>query len=277
MAYYFGMLKPQDVRVLVVAGIFIGAAGFAGGFLAGASPTTNSMLPASVAQAIGVEQAPSGVDFSPVWRAWSVIDTKFVPASVASTTASSSEPVIEGTPEEKRVWGMIQGLAQSLGDPYTLFLPPVEQKQFEEDLSGEFSGVGMEIAIKDQVLTVVSPLKDTPADRAGIKAGDKVLKINDVTTENMDISTAVNRIRGEKGTEVILHMYREGWSEPRDVAVVRDVINVPILETEMRPDGIYVVSLRSFTSNSPGLFRDALRAFVESGSNKLILDSRWLP
>lgn len=262
---------------MVAAAIFLTAVGFAGGFLVGSSPKAQGVLPASVAQAIGAEQPPEGVDFTAVWRAWAVMDEKFVPASVATSSASSSAPVIEGTPEEKRVWGMIQGMAESLGDPYTFFLPPVEQKQFEEDLSGEFTGVGMEIAVRDEVLTVVSPLKGTPAERAGIKAGDKVIEINGVSTQGMDITTAVNRIRGPKGTEVTLKMVREGWTEPREIKVTRDVINVPVIDSEHRSDGIYVIALHNFTSNSPMLFRDALRGFVESGSTRLVLDLRGNP
>lgn len=271
------MIQSQGMRNFLVAGVFLTGLGFVGGFLTGASPRAQSVLPAAVAQAIGAEQPPEGVDFSAVWRAWAVMDEKFVPASVATTSASSSEPVIGGTPEQKRVWGMIQGMAASLGDPYTLFLPPVEQKQFEEDLSGEFSGVGMEIAIRDEVLTVVSPLKGTPAERAGVKAGDKILKIDGVSSQGLDITTAVNRIRGPKGTEVVISMVREGWTEPRDIRITRDVINVPVLDHELRPDGIYVIALHNFTSNSPQLFRDALRAFVESGSTRLVLDLRGNP
>jgi carboxyl-terminal processing protease len=172
---------------------------------------------------------------------------------------------------------MIQGLAESTGDPYTFFLPPVEQKQFEEDLSGEFSGVGMEIAIKNEILTVVSPLKGTPAERAGIKPNDLVLEIDGTSTKGMDITTAVNRIRGPKGTEVTLKMVREGWTEPRDINVTRETINVPVIDTEHRSDGIFVISLHNFTANSPGLFREALREFIESGSSRLILDLRGNP
>jgi len=172
---------------------------------------------------------------------------------------------------------MIQGLAESLGDPYTFFLPPVEQKQFEEDLSGEFTGVGMEIEIKDEMLTVVAPLKGTPAEKAGVKPGDIVLEINGTNTKGLDITTAVNRIRGPKGTEVVLKMAREGWTEPRDITVIRDVINVPIVETETKPNGVFVISVRNFTANSPALFRSALREFVESGSTKMVLDLRGNP
>lgn len=271
------MNEGQHMRLVAAGVVFLTALGFAGGFLLGNSSGTQALVPASIAQAIGVDQPPEGVDFSPVWKAWAVIDEKFVPASVPPTDASSSEPVIEGTPEQKRVYGMIQGLAESLGDPYTFYLPPVEQKQFEEDLSGEFTGVGMEIAIKDEILTVVAPLKGTPAEHAGIKPGDLVLAINGVSTKGMDITTAVNRIRGPKGSEVILKMHREGWEEPRDVKVIRDVINVPIIDTERKPDGVFVISLHSFTANSSTLFRAALREFVESGSTKLVLDLRGNP
>jgi len=269
------MSQANPRVVLVGAGIFVILA-FLFGFFFGASAQTRGALPEAFAQSLGIQASPpEGVDLSPLWAAWAVIDEKFVPASVASTSTSS--PLVQGTEEERRVWGMIQGLSESLGDPYTFFLPPVEQKQFEEDLAGNFEGVGMEIAVKNKVLTVVAPLKGTPAERAGMEPGDLVLKIDGVETIGMDITTAVNRIRGPKGSIVTLFVMREGWKEPRDVQVTRDVINIPVLEYELRSDGIYVISLHNFTANSPLLFRDALRKFVESGSSRLILDLRGNP
>ncbi|MEK7509640.1 MAG: S41 family peptidase [Patescibacteria group bacterium] len=273
MDRYGSLSKPA----LLIGALFLAAAGFTGGFAMGHVGTSNGALPAAVADAIGIATPPEGVDFSPVWKAWAVIDEKFVPASVASSTATSSEPAIVGTPEERRVYGMIQGLAESLGDPYTFYLPPVEQKQFEEDLSGNFEGVGMEIAIRDEVLTVVAPLKGTPAERAGLKPEDKILKINEMDTRGMDITTAVSHIRGPKGSQVKLLVMREGWTEPQVIEVTRDVINIPVLEAERRDDGIFVISLHNFTANSPQLFRDVLRQFVDSGSSRLILDLRGNP
>lgn len=248
---------------------------FASGFLIGSTGIARSLLPAAVAQSLGVAAPPAGVDLDPVWKAWAIMDERFVPASVPQN-ASSTEPEIAGTPEEKRVYGMIAGMAESLGDPYTFFLPPVEQKQFEEDLAGNFEGVGMEIAIKDEILTVVAPLKGTPAERAGIKPDDKVLKIDDLDTRGMDVTSAVNRIRGPKGSEVRLLIGREGWTAPQEIKVMRDVINIPVLETERKGD-VFVISLHNFTANSPTLFRQALREFVDSGSNRLILDLRGNP
>ncbi len=214
------------------------------------------------------------VDMSPVWKAWQIIDEKFVPAAVASTTKVAT--TTEGKNDE-RVWGMISGLAASLGDPYTYFMPPQEASQFASDMSGLFEGVGMEIAVKDQILTVVTPLKGTPAERAGMKSGDQILKIDGVSTEGLEVDAAIKKIRGPKGTQVALFVAREGWVEPREIKVTREVINVPIVNSELRTDGVFSISVATFTSNAPDLFRDALRDFKKSGSKKLLIDMRGNP
>lgn len=260
----FSAPSGPSMSVMLAGGIVLVALGFAIGFAFAAKANSG---------AAGLAGAPENVDFSPVWKAWRVIDEKFVPAAVATST-----PVATSTEEanQERVWGMIQGLAESLGDPYTFFLPPKENEIFTEDISGEFTGVGMEIAVRDQILTVVSPLKGTPAERAGIKSGDRVLEIDDIDTQGMDISDAVSRIRGPKGTQVTLLIMREGFSEPREYKITRDVINVPTVVTDVRDD-VFVIEMRSFTANSPELFRRALREFVESRRFRLIVDMRGNP
>ncbi len=237
--------------------------GFLGGYLFSAH---------RVAASVG--DVPPGVELAPVWKAWQIIDEKFVPASVASTTKVASTTAEKN---QERVWGMIAGLADSLHDPYTYFLPPVESQQFDEDMSGQFEGVGMEIAVKEEVLTVVAPLKGTPAERAGIRSGDKILKIDNMDTHGMDVSAAIKKIRGPKGTQVALYVFREGWASPREIKVTRDVINVPIVTTKRLPGGVFVISVATFTSNAPDLFRGALREFIESGDRKLVLDLRGNP
>lgn len=218
--------------------------------------------------------APTGVDLAPIWKAWKILNENFVPAAVSTTT-----PIASTTAEQNqnKVWGLISGLADSLNDPYTFFLPPTENKQFGDDMSGQFEGVGMEIDVKDGILTVVTPLKGTPAEKAGLKTDDKILKIDGVDTKGLDVSAAVKQIRGPRGTQVSLSVLRSGWTEPREIKVTRDVINVPIVTTEKRSDGIFVITFAEFTANSPELFRSALREFVQSGSTKLILDMRGNP
>lgn len=200
--------------------------------------------------------------FEPFWKVWRVINEKYV---VATTTDT-----------QNRIWGAIQGLAASQGDPYTVFFPPEENKSFKSDISGNFEGVGMEIGIKDGVLTVVAPLKNSPAERAGIMAGDKIVKINDNNTAEVPVDKAVKQIRGPRGTIVKLLLVREGVGEPIEKSIVRDVIDIPTLETEIK-SGIFIIKLFSYTSQSPDLFRQAVRKFLESGSNKLIIDLRGNP
>ncbi len=253
---------------VTIVGVLLVGGAFTGGFVLGSSQ------PVSIQVFSSGSQPPPNIDFSPVWKAWNVMDEKFVPAVVAtSTPAATSTAALN----QDRVWGMIQGLAGSLNDPYTFFLPPVENQEFVTDLSGSFEGIGMEIAVRDQVITVVSPLKGTPADKAGLKAKDLILKIDEVSTTGMDVSSAVKKIRGPKGTEVTLTVGRSGWSSPKEIKVTRDVINVPTVIATPRPDGIFVIQLLTFTANSPDRFRSALREFVESGNTKLILDLRGNP
>lgn len=214
-----------------------------------------------------VEGKPLGVDFAPFWRAWNLINEKYVSASTTTKTIDDQE----------KIWGAIEGLAESLGDPYTVFFPPVESKLFEADIRGNFEGVGMEVLAQDGAITVIAPLKNSPAERAGIMAGDRVIKIDNKVTSNLSTEDAVQLIRGPKGTEVTLTIFRNGAKEPFEIKVMRDVIDVPTINTKELPGGIFVIELYSFSAQSPNLFRQALREFILSSSDKLILDLRGNP
>jgi carboxyl-terminal processing protease len=179
--------------------------------------------------------------------------------------------------DQDKVYGAISGLVSSLNDPYSVFFSPEETKSFEEEIAGNFDGIGMEVGMKDKILTVIAPLKDTPAYRADIKSGDKILKIDKKVTSGLTIEEAIKLIRGPKGTSVTLTIFREGNKEPKEIKIVRDTIDIPTLDTEIRKDGIFVVKLYSFSANSANLFRGAMKKFVESGSDKLLLDLRGNP
>lgn len=220
-------------------------------------------------QGLGVSagQNAAAVDMSAFWDAWRILDEKFSPAS-------SSTPAVES---EDKVWGAIQGLAASYGDPYTVFFPPEEAKMFEEEISGSFGGVGMEIGVQDGVLTVIAPLKNTPAYRAGVQAGDKIISIDGTPALNMNTDEAIKIIRGEIGTSVSISFARKGENGPLVKEITRAAIEIPTVNTKTLPGGVFVIELYNFSANSPALFRDSLREFVESGNDKLIIDLRNNP
>ncbi len=264
-----------DTKLAAIVAVLIVSAGFFAGTAVGASHAAPAT---AIVAAMGIQEnyvPPAGIDFTPVWKAWAVIDEKYVPPHAASTTATST--LSGATDPQRRVWGLVEGLADSLDDPYTVFMPPVQAQIFNEDIAGNFEGVGMEIAIRDSMLTVVSPLKDSPSERAGMKAGDRIIKIDDTETRGMTVEAAVQKIRGPKDTQVTFIVVREGASDTKEIQVTRDVINIPTIKTTQRSDGIFVINLYNFSATSAGLFRGALREFVESGSNKLILDLRGNP
>lgn len=258
--------KPfMKTAKLAVAFALVLVVGFAGGLSAGAAGTAKVFNTSFFG---GISSAPDeSVDLGDFWKAWNALNAKFVP-----TTASSTDPSAK-----EKLWGAIVGLAESYGDPYTIFLPPEEAKMFQDDISGNFEGVGMELGIgKEGGLTVIAPLKGTPAERAGIRSGDAIIGINDRPTDGMTTDEAVKLIRGPKGTEVSFRIMREG--EVIDVKVVRAVIDVPTIETEYdRASGIFTISFYSFTANSSQKFAEALSEFRTTGSRKLIIDLRGNP
>ncbi len=201
--------------------------------------------------------------FSPFWTAWRVLDEKGIYA--ASTT------------DDSKLWGSIQGLASSYNDPYTVFFPPAQSKIFQENISGDFGGVGMEIGMRGSQIVVVSPLKDSPAESAGVKSGEAIVSINGSSTLGMNVDKAVSLIRGRPGTVVKISFMPNGAIKPIERSITRDIIKIPTIETLEKPGGVFVIRLFTFTSQSPDLFREALKKFVLSGSNKLVLDLRGNP
>ena len=246
-----------------IAGIILTVAIiFAIGFITGRHSETEYTRALSLENKTGSSTA----DFAPFWKAWDLINEKYVPTNSTTTERAS---------DQTRVYGAITGMVASLGDPYTMFFPPVENKSFNEQISGNFQGVGMEVEVHNGILTVIAPLKGTPAYKAGIKSGDKILKINDSSTEKLTTEEAVGQIRGKAGTTVTFLIARASTT-PFTISVVRDVIDIPTIDTESKGD-VYIIHMYNFSAISADLFRGALRKFVESGDKKLILDLRGNP
>lgn len=210
-------------------------------------------------------QADTSIDLSQFWNVWNILEEKFV-------SGTTSEDVAR----EERIRGAIGGLVDSYGDPYTVYLPPEEASAFADEISGNFSGVGMEVGIRDDIITVIAPLPESPAEKAGILTGDAIIKIDETSTEGMSTDEAVRRIRGEKGTEVHLTIYREGETEFREFTIVRDTIVIPTSKVEERGD-VFIIALYSFNALAEAEMQNALRSFVRSGKEKLIIDLRGNP
>lgn len=252
-------------RPTIVAFVLVALLSFQVGYKRGESVTLISNVKSGLAN---IEDGqPTTVDFAPFWKAWSIVNKDFVPTGTSTKIAT----------DQDKVWGAIEGMVASLDDPYTVFFPPVESKQFASDIKGSFSGVGMEVGQEDGIITVISPLKGSPAEAAGLRPGDKILKVDDKDVTKLTVEEAVTYIRGPEGTTVTINVFRQGKTAPFDIKVVRQIINVPVINTEELDGGIFRISLYSFTENSAVLFRSALREFIESDSDKLLLDLRGNP
>ncbi len=215
----------------------------------------------------GLDATPDqGIDLTDFWKALNALNANYVITNASSTLPTNKE----------RVYGAIQGLTSSYGDPYTVFFPPKEAKKFADMISGSFGGVGMEIGIKEGVLIVIAPLKGTPAEAAGVLAGDQIAAIDGKSTDGVSTEKAVSQIRGPIGTEVSFTLIRNG--KLINIKIIRDTIQVPETEDGLDSEsGVYHIALFGFTSNSVSLFNRAFERFIVSGSNKLIIDLRGNP
>ena len=213
-----------------------------------------------IALGVGGEQQTSPDLFSPLSQVYQTIRNYFY------------QP--ERLDDQKALYGALKGLVQELDDPYSEFFDPDDLKNFESSLEGEFSGVGIEISIKDKVLTVIAPLSGTPAEAAGVQAGDKILKIDGESTEGITLSEAAMKIRGEIGTTVTLSvLHKDGTEE--DIPIVRDKITVVSLTSKLVDDGrIGYIHLSRFDSKVTLELDKALNSFDLDKLDGIILDMR---
>ena len=237
--------------------------GFAGGiFFERSSKLETNSIKILINKDLG---QPDHVDFSLFWDNWNSLHNKYVDQSKLDT--------------KKLLYGAIQGMGNSIGDPYTVFFEPPESKKFQEEISGSFGGIGIEIGKRDDILTVIAPIKDTPAYRAGLKAGDKILRIDDKPTADLSIEEAVNLIRGKRGTTVVLAISSNG-ADTKEVEIVRDTIKIPSIEWQMLESGdkkIAYLQLFTFNQNIDSEFEKAAQEILKSEAERLIIDFRNNP
>ncbi len=179
--------------------------------------------------------------------------------------------------EEKLIQGAVRGMVDTL-DPHSVYMSPEINKELKVDTSGRFDGVGIEVAVKDGVLTVVAPIKDSPADRAGIQTGDRIIKINGDSTKGMNLGEAVTKMRGRRGSRVTLTIAREGEKAPIEVSVTRQIINVPSVSAEALGDGLVYASVSSFQTGTARALEKALKELAKKEPIRgLVLDLRKNP
>ena len=208
--------------------------------------------------------APENLDFSLFWEAWQKLERKYV-------NQDNFEP-------QEMIYGAISGMVDSLGDPYTVFLDPDDTKRFVEDVKGSFEGVGMEIGIRNGQLQVIAPLEGTPAQKAGLKTGDKIIKIGDILTADISsLEEIVDLIRGPRGSEVFLTVYYDSYEEAKEISIIRETIEVPSLKLEFLDDDIVHLRLYHFSEKASFDFREAADEFLRSNSRGIILDLRNNP
>jgi len=206
------------------------------------------------------EGKPEAIDFSLFWDAWQVIKDKYVTADKIDN--------------QDLLYGAVSGLVNALKDQNSVFMPPADAQKFNEDISGEFSGIGAEIGIKEEQLVIIAPLKDTPAERVGLKANDKILKVNDTITAGLNVDEAAKLIRGKKGTTVVLTISRNGWDNSKEISIIRDVIQIPTMDWQMIDDGIAHIQLYNFYETAPLLFYQMAIEMVAENPKGVVLDLR---
>jgi len=247
------------VAVLLASGAFFSGIQFGQG--SAGQGQLASIFSLFAAEPAAVEQT----SLDQFWEVWNLLDDKF---AVGTSTQQLTD--------EQKIQGAIDGLVDAYGDPYTVYLPPADTESFTADISGEFSGVGMEVGLRDGLVTIISPLPETPAEQAGLIAGDVIVRIDDVSAEGMRIDEAVNLIRGPKGTVVTLTIYREGEGEFIEIPVTRDTIAIPTVRTE-QVDEVFIIALYSFNAVAEQKVKEALNEFAVSGATRLVIDVRGNP
>ena len=180
---------------------------------------------------------------------------------------------VDDVNSKELMYGAVKGMLETL-DPHSSFMPPEAFREMQIETQGTFGGLGIEITVKDRLLTVVAPIEGTPADKAGIQPGDRIVKIEGQITKDLTLMDAVRRLRGPKGSKVTISILREGRAEPFDVTLVREVIEVHSVRQKDLGDGIYYVRIASFQERTTKDLERALDQAKKNGSNALILDLR---
>jgi len=254
---------PTVFFVLLCGLLMVGT--FGKGFAIGRDRGERAAIPPGEGRVLNQNSLPptaiQDVNFREFWDVWNLMKESYYRQPVS---------------EKSLYYGALRGMVDSMEDPYTVFFDPEESKLFKSALQGSFFGIGAEIGIRNEQLQIVSPLPNTPAEKAGLKSGDAILKINDVETGGMTVEEAVMRIRGEKGTEVVLTIHRKGEEKSREVKIIRDEIVIESVRWEIKDD-IGYLDVSTFGEDTEELFQKAANEFLAAGVDGIVFDLRGNP
>lgn len=208
------------------------------------------------------ENSDSNIDFNLFWEVWDIIQSSYVDGPV---------------PNEQLFYGALAGEVASLGDPYSIFLDPEISKEFEKELASEFEGIGAEIGMKNKMLTIISPLPDSPAEKAGLKSGDKIYKIDGEEAIYLTLNQAVSLIRGDAGTKVVLTVFRDGEDSELDIEIIRNKIHFDTVRWEIKNNNILYVEVSHFNNDTEELFNKMAHDNLNKDIKGIILDLRNNP
>lgn len=252
----------RNVSIVILSLICVGTAFFAG-FSFGTN-NQDSSLGSLVNERFTAQERTKDIDFNLFWSAWDYLQKEYVDGGNLT--------------EKDLFYGAMRGLVGATDDPYSSFLSPEEAREFEEDLSGSFEGIGAEIGIRDNVLTIISPLEDMPAIKAGLQAGDKIYAIDGEDTTGISIEAAVKKIRGPKGSDVTLTIGRSEEDKPMEIVITRDrVVVKSIIVTFREEDGVAVIRVANFNGETRTAFAQAVDQVLIEKPKGLILDMRNNP
>jgi len=262
------MMQRYKLFFISVAMVAAVLAAYVGGYAVGRGEAPSAPAEAGRASGnvSGQGSEPSWLskdaDFGVYWDVWKWVQDHYIDRPVA---------------EPKLLYASLMGLVAGLDDPYSVFLEPRDAEEFSQELQGTFEGIGAEIGIRESRLTVVSPLAESPAEKAGLKPLDWIMQIDEHDTLGMNLEDAVRKIRGARGTEVRLRIMREGFDGPREFGIVRDDIVIVSVTHEVKEGGVGYIAIKNFHADTNERFRQAVSDLLGAKVSRIILDVRSDP
>lgn len=264
MVKYIGMKNnlPEHKQLLKRIGlVFLAIIVFYSGFGLGLSSGGSVSYSGNWEGLSQINSSRNKVDFDLFWDVWDTLQESYIEAPVS---------------EEDLVRGAISGMVEASGDPYTQYFDPEMAELFNQDISGSFFGIGAEIGLRDDLITVIAPLSGSPAEEAGLRAGDKILAVDGEETYGWNVTEAVQKIRGDKGAEVVLTVYTPGEESEREVSIIRNEINIDSVSLEI-VDNVAVIEISQFSEDTYSQFNQVVQDVLALEIDGIILDLRNNP